>query len=82
MAEYSKWSASGSIPIDLEDFRNVSPTGSPFDLYYNVERIADVRLYGPVREFDPALEDAARESREPLLAELREWSIDFPSDRY
>ena len=55
------------ISMDVEHLRNETPTGSPFELHYNVERIADIALDGPVREFNPALEDATRKTSEALI---------------
>jgi hypothetical protein len=57
----------GVIPMDFEHLRNKAPTGSPFELHYNVKRIADIALDGPIREFNPTLEDAARKPSETLL---------------
>ena len=53
--------------MDFEHLRNETPTGPPFELHYNVERIADIALDGPVWEFNPALEDATRKTSETLL---------------
>src|ERR1700681_2395581 len=57
----------GVISMDFEHLRNETPTGSSFELHYNVERIADIALDRPIREFNPALEDATRKTSEPLL---------------
>ena len=53
--------------MDFEHLRNEAPTGPPFELHYNVKRIADIALDGPIREFNPTLEDAARKPSETLL---------------
>ena len=53
--------------MDFEHLRNKPPTGPPFELHYNVKRIADIALDGPIREFNPTLEDAARKPSETLL---------------
>jgi hypothetical protein len=57
----------GVIPMDFEHLRNEAPTGPPFELHYNVEGIADIALDGPIREFDPTLENATRKPGETLL---------------
>jgi hypothetical protein len=57
----------GVIPTDFEHLRNEAPTGPPFELHYNVKRIADIALDGSIREFNPTLEDAARKPSETLL---------------
>ena len=57
----------GVISMDFEHLRNKTPAGSPFELHYNVERIADIALDRPIREFNPALEDATRKPSETLL---------------
>src|ERR1700680_1592103 len=58
----------GVISMDFEHLRNETPAGPPFELHYNVERIADIALDGPIREFDPALKDATRKTGETLLS--------------
>ena len=59
------------VSVDQEDFGNVSASRPAFDMYHHVQGIGDVRLYRAVRQFDPALQDAAREPREPLLRGVR-----------
>jgi len=55
------------IPMDFEHLRNEAPTGPPFELHYNVERIADIALDGPIWQFDSTLKDATRKPGETLL---------------
>ena len=57
----------GVIPMNFEHLGNKPSTGPPFELHYNVKRIADIALDGPIRQFDPALKDAARKPGETLL---------------
>jgi hypothetical protein len=40
-------------------------------LHYNVERIADIALDRPIREFDSTLKDATRKPGEALLGRCR-----------
>ena len=47
---------------DFENLRNVSSSWAAFELDYDVERVADVRLDGAIGQFDTALQNAARES--------------------
>ena len=57
----------GVVAVDFEDFGNEPPARSSFDVNHDVEGIADVGLDGAVRQFNPALQNAARESCQPLL---------------
>jgi hypothetical protein len=57
----------GVISMDFEHLRNETPAGSPFELHYNVERIADIALDRPIREFNPALKDATHKPGETLF---------------
>ena len=57
----------GVIPMDFEHLRNKAPAGPPFELHYNVERIADIALDRPIREFNSTLKDATRKPGETLL---------------
>src|SRR6266851_1908313 len=59
------------VSVDQEDFGNVSASRPALDMYYHVQGVGDVRLNRAVRQFDPALQDAAREPREPLLRGVR-----------
>src|ERR1700693_5435916 len=52
------------VSVDQENFGNVSPSRPAFDMYDHVQGVGDVRLNRAVRQFDPALQDAAREPRE------------------
>src|ERR1700681_3542180 len=55
------------VPMDFEHLRNKAPAGPPFELHYNVERIADVALDCPIRQLDSTLKDATRKPGETLL---------------
>ena len=55
------------VAVDFEDFANEPPARPSVDMNDNVERIADVGLDGAVRQFNAALQNAARESRQALL---------------
>src|ERR1700722_13107047 len=57
----------GIVPVDKEDFGNVSASGPTLDLNDDIERIGNVGLDGPIRELDSALQDTAGEAREALL---------------
>src|ERR1700719_1099007 len=57
----------GVISMDFEHLRNETPAGPPFELHYNVERIADIALDRPIREFDSTLKDTTRKPGETLL---------------
>src|SRR5580698_8385096 len=57
----------GVISMDFKNLRNKTPAGPPFELHYNVERIADIALDRPIREFNSTLQDAARKAGETLL---------------
>jgi hypothetical protein len=53
--------------MDFEHLRNKAPAGPPFELHYNVERIADIALDGPIWQFDSTLKDATRKPSQTLL---------------
>src|SRR6202521_3030649 len=59
------------VSVDQEDFGNVSASRPALDMYHHVQGVGDVRLNRAIRQFDPALQDAAREPREPLLRRVR-----------
>jgi hypothetical protein len=42
----------GVIPMDFKHLRNKAPTGPPFELNYNVKRIADIALDGLKEDTD------------------------------
>src|SRR5271154_2583017 len=54
------------VTIELQHFGNEPPARPTFQLDYDVERISDIGFDCRVREIDPALKDAARETRESL----------------
>ena len=53
--------AFGIESLNFEDLRNVSSSWPAFELNDDVERVADVGLDGAIRQFDAALQNAARE---------------------
>src|ERR1700688_4985587 len=57
----------GVISMDFEHLRNETPTGSPFELHYNVERIANIALDRPIWQLDSTLKDTTRKPGETLL---------------
>src|SRR4030081_2098325 len=56
----------GIVALDFHDFGDEAPAGAACEMHDDVERIADVGLYGAVREVHAALQDAAGKSREAL----------------
>ena len=50
------------VSVDEQDFGNVSASRTALDVDDDIERIGDVCLDGSIREFDAALQNAARES--------------------
>jgi len=52
----------GVVFIDLNNLRNKAASRTAFELDDDVERVADVGLDGTIRQFDAALQNAARES--------------------
>ncbi len=61
----------GVIAMDFEHLGNKAPAGPPFELHYDVERIADIALDGPIRQFNSTLKDATRKPSETLLGRVR-----------
>ena len=57
----------GVITMDREDLGNKASARAAVEVHYNVNRIADIALDGPVREFNPTLEDATRKTGDTLL---------------
>jgi hypothetical protein len=55
------------VAVDFEDFGNESPARPSFDMNHDVDRIADVRFNGAVRQLNAALQNATREPRQALL---------------
>jgi hypothetical protein len=56
----------GIVPLDFHDFGDEAPAGAAFQVLDDVERIADVALYGAVGQVHAALQGAARELGESL----------------
>ena len=48
--------------MNFQDFRNESSSWSAFKLNDDAERVADVGLDSAIKQFDAALQNAARES--------------------
>ena len=61
------------VSVDQENFGNVSASRTAFDMYHHVQGVGDVGLNRAVRQFEPALQDAAREPREALLNSWQWW---------
>src|SRR5713226_2015417 len=59
------------VSVDEQNLGNVSASWSALDLDYDVERISNVRLNGPVRKPNGALQNATGEPRESLLRGVR-----------
>ena len=57
----------GVITMDCENFGNKAPARATVEVHYNIERIADIALDGPIREFNSTLEDATRKPGKTLL---------------
>ena len=53
--------AFGIESLDFENLRNVSSSWPAFELNDDVERVADVGLDSAIRQFNAALQNAARE---------------------
>ena len=53
--------------MDFEDLGNEASARAAVEVHYNVDRIADIALDGPIREFDSTLENATRKPGETLL---------------
>jgi hypothetical protein len=52
----------GVVTANLQDFRNESSSWPAFELDDDVERVPDVCLDSAIRQFNTALQNAARES--------------------
>jgi len=63
------------VSVDQENLGNVLRPGRRSTCITTFRGVGDVRLNRAVRQFDPALQDAAREPREPLLREF-DWMVD------
>ena len=57
----------GVITMDREDLGNKASARAAVEVHYNVKRIADIALDGPIRKLNSALEDAARKPGKSLL---------------
>ena len=52
--------------MDRENLGNEAPARAAVEMYYDIERVADIALDGPIREFNPTLENAARKAGKTL----------------
>src|SRR5208283_2018192 len=57
----------GIITMDCENLGNETSARAAVEMHYDIERIADIALDGPIWEFNSTLEDAARKPSEALL---------------
>lgn len=46
--------------MDRENLGNEALARAAIEMYYDIERVSDIALDGPIREFNPTLENAAR----------------------
>lgn len=53
----------GAVAVDFEDFGDESLPWPMIQLDKEIQRIGDIALDGAIGEFDPALQNAAREAR-------------------
>ena len=61
----------GVITMDCENLGNKAPARATVEVHYNIERIADIALDGPIREFNPTLKHATRKPGETLFGRCR-----------
>ena len=61
----------GVITMDFENLGNKAPARAAVEVHYDIERIADIALDGPIRELNPALKNATRKPGETLLGRCR-----------
>jgi hypothetical protein len=57
----------GVITMDREYLGNKASARAAVEMYYDIERVADIALDGPIRKLDPTLKHATRKPSEALL---------------